>query len=47
VKSPSKRTVGMTRNGIGLNGLCRLKWAGVRGEMKACRGSGPRPLGCQ
>jgi hypothetical protein len=46
VNSPSKRTVGMTRNGIGLNGRWRLKWVGVKGEMKACRGSGPRPLGC-
>jgi len=36
--------VGTTINGIGLNGLCRLKGEGVRGEMKAIRGSGPRPL---
>jgi hypothetical protein len=34
----------MTRNGIGLNGLWRLNRVGVRGEMNACRGSGPRPL---
>jgi hypothetical protein len=46
VNAPSKRTVGITRNGIGLNGRWRLKGVGVRGEMKACRGSGPRPLGC-
>ena len=36
--------MGTTINGIGLNGLCRLKGEGVRGEMKAIRGSGPRPL---
>jgi hypothetical protein len=46
VKAPNKRTVGITRNGIGLNGRCSLKGVGVRGEMKAWRGSGPRPLGC-
>jgi hypothetical protein len=38
------RTEGMTMNGIGLNGRCRLNRSGVRGAMKECSDSALRPL---